>query len=275
MRIYDARVNGGFFTIPRHLPVRRRTSATAPGPRLRVPPTSSPRCRAATATNRRRPAIGVLPEEQGPQARQVRQEEGPSRAQREGREAWALRSRDAGARARVAGRPGVAAPAQAALEIVDFQTNSSTSLAGGHPDLQTSFDLGGPGEPEVAKNIAVNLPTGVFGNPSVVTQCSSSTSPSTSCPSNSQVGLITVRADYEGDPATCSARRRSTTSTRARGSGALCLHRPDPGHPDPDPGRRAHRQRLRAALHGPGHHPAEPACRRRPHLLGLPRRRNP
>src|SRR3954451_473819 len=78
----------------------------------------------------------------------------------------------------------LAAPAQAAPQVVGFQTNTTTSLAGGHPDLETSFELGAPGEPEVAKDIEVNLPSGVFGNPSVVTQCSSSDFSLDRCPSN-------------------------------------------------------------------------------------------
>src|SRR5262249_19081373 len=94
----------------------------------------------------------------------------------------------------------LAAPAQAAPTIVGFQTNAPASIAGGHPDLETSFEIESPGEPEVAKNIEVNLPAGVFGNPSVVTQCGSADFSLDRCPSNSQVGLITLRAQHEGNP---------------------------------------------------------------------------
>jgi hypothetical protein len=92
-----------------------------------------------------------------------------------------------------------AAPAKAALQIEEFETTSSTSLAGGHPDLFTHFKLGGTGG-EVAKNVAFNAPQGLFGNPSVLTPCSSLDFALQQCPPNSQAGLITVHAEYEGIP---------------------------------------------------------------------------
>ncbi len=94
----------------------------------------------------------------------------------------------------------IAAPAEAAQPIESFSTTMSTSQAGGHPDLQTSFRLEAPGQPEVAKDITIDAPTGVFGNPSAVTQCSSVDFGLAKCPPNAQAGLITVRANYGGDP---------------------------------------------------------------------------
>jgi hypothetical protein len=91
-----------------------------------------------------------------------------------------------------------AGSAQAALQIEEFETTTSTSLAGGHPDLFTHFKLKSEGE--VAKNVTFNTPEGLFGNPSVATQCTSLDFALEQCPSDAQVGLITVRADYEGDP---------------------------------------------------------------------------
>ena len=76
----------------------------------------------------------------------------------------------------------------------------STSQAGGHPDLETSFRLEAPGQPEVAKDITIDAPAGVFGNPSAVTQCSSVDFGLAKCPPNAQAGLITLRANYGGDP---------------------------------------------------------------------------
>ncbi len=43
-------------------------------------------------------------------------------------------------------------------------------------------------------------PEGIFGNPNAVTECTPSSFALDRCPSNSQVGLITVYASYEGDP---------------------------------------------------------------------------
>jgi hypothetical protein len=93
-----------------------------------------------------------------------------------------------------------AASAQAALQIEQFETTSSTSLAGAHPDLHTHFKLGGVGSSEVAKNVIFNAPQGVFGNPAVLTRCSALDFALQQCPSNAQAGLITVHADYEGNP---------------------------------------------------------------------------
>ncbi len=93
-----------------------------------------------------------------------------------------------------------AAPASAALEIKDFETTMSTSVAGGHPDLRTHFKLDGAGAPEVAKNVTFNAPEGVFGNPSVVTECTTLDFALQQCPPSAQAGLITVRANYESQP---------------------------------------------------------------------------
>jgi hypothetical protein len=92
-----------------------------------------------------------------------------------------------------------AVPAKA-LQIEQFETTSSSSLAGDHPDLHTSFVLGGAGTPEVAKNIAFDLPQGMSGNPSVLKTCTSLDLALQQCPSDSQAGLITIHANYEGNP---------------------------------------------------------------------------
>jgi hypothetical protein len=73
--------------------------------------------------------------------------------------------------------------------------------AGGHPDLSTSFTLADPGEPEVARNITFRAPQGVFGNPNAVSECASSEFALDRCSADSQVGLITVYANYKGNPA--------------------------------------------------------------------------
>ena len=83
--------------------------------------------------------------------------------------------------------------------IKTFETTSSDTAAGGHPDLSASFALASPGAPESAKNVAFNAPTGVFGNPNATTQCSSAEFSLDKCPSNTQAGLITVYANYSGN----------------------------------------------------------------------------
>jgi hypothetical protein len=93
-----------------------------------------------------------------------------------------------------------AVPAQAALQIEEFETTTSSSLAGAHPDLHTHFKLKDAGAPEVAKNVTFNAPRGIFGNPSVLETCTSLDFALTQCPPNAQAGLITIHANYEGDP---------------------------------------------------------------------------
>ncbi len=92
-----------------------------------------------------------------------------------------------------------ASPAMASEAIETFETTTSTTEAGGHPDLSTSFTLASPGDPEAARNVIFNAPTGVFGNPNATVECTSSDYALDQCPSNSQVGVITVYANYEGN----------------------------------------------------------------------------
>jgi hypothetical protein len=93
-----------------------------------------------------------------------------------------------------------AAPANASIGIESFETTSSSEQAGGHPDLTTTFTLESVNEAhEAAKNVIFNAPQGVFGNPNALTRCTESDFALQECPVNSQAGLITIRADYEGD----------------------------------------------------------------------------
>jgi hypothetical protein len=94
----------------------------------------------------------------------------------------------------------VVAPAQASLQIDSFVTTSSTNQAGAHPDLSTSFTLHEAGVAEAARNVAFNAPTGLFGNPNVLLECSSSDFAFTRCAPDSQAGLVTIYANYNGEP---------------------------------------------------------------------------
>jgi len=90
-----------------------------------------------------------------------------------------------------------ASPALAAQPITSFTTTTSETQAGGHPDFTTSFTLDSPGAPESARNVIFNAPEGLFGNPDAVTKCTPSDFALQQCPSNSQVGLITIYANYK------------------------------------------------------------------------------
>src|SRR5829696_550913 len=95
----------------------------------------------------------------------------------------------------------LAGTAQATITIDSFKTTSSDPQAGGHPDLTTEFELiSDPLNPEVAKNVVFNAPEGVFGNPNAMTRCTAADFAITSCPVNSQAGLITIWAEHEGVP---------------------------------------------------------------------------
>ena len=114
----------------------------------------------------------------------------------------------------------LAAPAQASRGSESFSTTTSTTAAGGHPDLSTSFMLHNPGSPEAAQNVIFNAPEGVFGNPYAITHCTSSDFALDQCPSDSQAGLITVYSNYPGNEITqCSIEYGTTISY---GSSAPC-----------------------------------------------------
>jgi hypothetical protein len=92
------------------------------------------------------------------------------------------------------------APALAGnLGIESFTTGSSDHSAGGHPDLSTSFTLSEPGVDQAARNVIFEAPEGIFGNPYAVIHCVSADFALDRCPTDSQAGLITVYANYEGD----------------------------------------------------------------------------
>jgi hypothetical protein len=91
-----------------------------------------------------------------------------------------------------------AAPALAKQTITKFETSSSTTQAGGHPDLETTFELEKPGVDEAAMNVIFNAPQGLFGNINAPTKCQPAEFALDKCPPNSQVGLITVYSNYEG-----------------------------------------------------------------------------
>jgi hypothetical protein len=85
------------------------------------------------------------------------------------------------------------------MGIESFTTGSSDHSAGGHPDLSTSFRLSEPGVDQAARNVIFDAPEGIFGNPYAVTHCVSSDFALDRCPTDSQAGLITVYANYEGN----------------------------------------------------------------------------
>src|SRR4051812_31220660 len=93
-----------------------------------------------------------------------------------------------------------AGPAAASPTVASFEVGSSDTEAGAHPDLTTKIVLNNPGQPEVVKDVAMNLPTGVFGNPGAISKCRSADFALNRCTPGSQVGKVTIVANYEGNP---------------------------------------------------------------------------
>ncbi|HEY5052249.1 MAG TPA: hypothetical protein VII45_02455 [Solirubrobacterales bacterium] len=93
-----------------------------------------------------------------------------------------------------------ATQASASESISEFSVAASRTQAGGHPDLKTRIRLADPGAPEVAKNITVNLPPGLFGNPGAISKCRAADFVLNQCTPGSQVGLVTLIANYQGIP---------------------------------------------------------------------------
>jgi hypothetical protein len=94
----------------------------------------------------------------------------------------------------------LAVPAQASQQIESFEILPSETGAGAHPDINTSFSLADPGGSEAARDVIVRTPEGLFGNPNAVTKCTSSDFALQQCPAGAQVGLVSVRASYNGEP---------------------------------------------------------------------------
>lgn len=93
-----------------------------------------------------------------------------------------------------------ASSALATEAISSFGVSTTTTQAGGHPDLSARFSLAEPGEPEAAQNVTVNLPEGVFGNPNAIPTCSVADFALFQCPYTSQAGTVTIRANHSGNP---------------------------------------------------------------------------
>jgi hypothetical protein len=95
-----------------------------------------------------------------------------------------------------------AAPAWAGVDISEFSVGSSDQQAGGHPDLTARFKVDKAGEPEVVNNVDINMPEGVFGNPGAIFRCRAAVFVANGCQPGAQAGLITIVANYEGNPNT-------------------------------------------------------------------------
>ena len=282
VKIYDARALGGFPFSHRRRPARHPMSATGRARRPRRRPTINTvtgtrgnrlpaRCRRQLRQKARPTACPSAP----PPAPPRRADRSPQRRCRSDRPPDRCASSPRFRCACVAGLLAIAAPAHGErADRLLHHHQPRPRQAGGHPDLETSFTLDNPGEPEAAKNVIFNAPTGLFGNPNAIDQCTLSRLRPRQCPSNSQAGLITIHANYEGDPDDLlgTAPIYDLDPQADRDRALLPSSCPTLDIPIQIPVAVRTGGRLRPALHRPGHHPARPARRRRTDLLGLSRR---
>lgn len=90
--------------------------------------------------------------------------------------------------------------AAAAPSVESSSLSLSSKQAGTHPDLTVKVALEDPGEPEAAKDLLIGLPPGYFLYPSLHVRCTAAQFGEDKCPVDSQVGIVTVRGNYLGDP---------------------------------------------------------------------------
>jgi hypothetical protein len=93
----------------------------------------------------------------------------------------------------------LAAPALASEPIESFVVTTSSSHAGGHPDLSAEFALKEPGEPEAAISAQLDLPAGQDLVPLSVPGCMGSDFGTANCPAATQIGFVTLRGAREGN----------------------------------------------------------------------------
>jgi len=99
-----------------------------------------------------------------------------------------------------------ASQAEALVEVHDFHITRSTAQAGGHPDLTISFrtdnwdspPTGDPCQCHDPKNIHIELPAGVIGNPHATPQCTAAQFIRKQCPPDTQIGNLVVIVDLGG-----------------------------------------------------------------------------
>jgi hypothetical protein len=90
--------------------------------------------------------------------------------------------------------------AGAAITVSSLTPSVSSTQAGQHADLSVSFSLKASGDPETVEDLDLGLPPGLFLAPFGSQLCAPADFDFSECPSTSQVGLITIYAEYEGDP---------------------------------------------------------------------------
>jgi len=91
-------------------------------------------------------------------------------------------------------------PASAKSEIYSYTSEPTTTQAGGHPDIATTFVLGHrlnqPSSPcfcNDPKDVILHAPTGVVANPHVVSTCRIAEMALFECPADAQAGIVVLK----------------------------------------------------------------------------------
>lgn len=84
-----------------------------------------------------------------------------------------------------------AAPASASIEVKNVTAAPADKQAGAHSNFTLAFDIGGDSG---VKDLEIDLPPGLIGNPNVPAKCTKEQFQSDSCPPESKVGTQTVNA---------------------------------------------------------------------------------
>ena len=101
----------------------------------------------------------------------------------------------------------MASPASAEFAITNFSVTSTSSVAGAHPDLTTNlqFSTVANGPFNIAadgnlRDLSVELPPGLIGDPNAVPQCSQVEFLTSACPPASQIGVVLAEVSLNGFP---------------------------------------------------------------------------
>jgi hypothetical protein len=94
----------------------------------------------------------------------------------------------------------LAAHAPASQTISEYAVTSTNTQAGAHPDLIAKLKLEDAGQPEVARDIEIDLPPGIFGNPGAIYKCRALDFAFNQCSPGAQAGTVKIVANYESDP---------------------------------------------------------------------------
>ncbi len=99
----------------------------------------------------------------------------------------------------------IAAPATANSPVLAFEISTSSTQAGGHPNISTFFEVGTRNSQHIpppscdcqdARTIRVDSPTGIIANPHATPQCTAVEFGTQHCPIDSQVGVAMTKATF-------------------------------------------------------------------------------